>query len=221
MIYAENAVCLGVASRSYWAREDRLTVCSVFWSEDMGLFRIRPLPARGYPKRWTVYNVGLERPGSDTRMESYRPQLPGNEGRLSAGDAMSAIQPTGATLKRGDRWPLLSQYVIPGTHAANEGKTVFGKAVSLGIVLPVSAPTVHLAAKDLRIKWQDSEGTKHDTKLLDESSRILMEVRNGTLDRLATNLGLANAPALLIGNYDAHRTAWGVITVLNAVDRNG
>lgn len=220
MMIVENAVCLGAASRSWWKKESTETICAAFFTPELGLFRIRPLGVAGFmPKRWTYYRVGIEKSPSDTRLESYRPAIPSFGGLLPAVRCGEAFVDEGKILKRADRWDVLNEFVVPGTKVMNESKNAYGRAGGLAIVLPVSTPVLYDKGGVLRIKWTTSDGVNHDTMMLSEESRLAYEDRKMKLPTMAKNLGLASAPPLLVGNYGANPTSWGVITVLNALDR--
>jgi len=54
--------------------DQRITVCTVGFSNDHGLVRIYPVPPVSHMKRWNIVEVPLDRNPQDTRFESWKIQ---------------------------------------------------------------------------------------------------------------------------------------------------
>jgi len=54
--------------------DQRITVCTVGYSQSLGLLRIYPVPPSSYMKRWNIVKIPLDRNPRDNREESWKIQ---------------------------------------------------------------------------------------------------------------------------------------------------
>lgn len=195
---------------------DELGVCSVWYAEAIGLFRVYPLEVRNDITVWDVCRLALTRSCKDHRYESFKvvgqPQKVGCEDRL---DVIETLVRRPATINR-----------------------LNNRRASLGVVIPTSMtfrfelddqPTAKAGRKSLqhrpRIDFTDvdDDGT-HQHRLAYNSWDAAEFVRKfvDTGERAPDELWNAmrvdapdRATALLVGNLRDHPTSWLVINRLD------
>ena len=72
-VIADNLVVLGNAVPDVIS-DERVTVCTAGYSEELGLVRIYPVPPVSNMMRWNVVEIPLERNSRDNRAESWKIQ---------------------------------------------------------------------------------------------------------------------------------------------------
>src|SRR5437870_1746191 len=70
---ADDLIVLGNAVPDVIS-DERITVCTVGYSKELGLVRIYPVPPASPMMRWNIVNVPLERNPKDSREESWKIQ---------------------------------------------------------------------------------------------------------------------------------------------------
>lgn len=195
---------------------DELGVCSVWYSEAIGLFRVYPLDVRNDIKVWDVCTLRLTRSCKDHRYESWKvvdqPCKVGSEDRL---DVITELVRKPTTISR-----------------------LNNRRASLGIVVPTSmtfrfevddSPTAKAGRKSLhhrpRVDFtdQDDDGV-HQHRLAynswDAAEFVRKHVETGRYEpdelwQIMRVDATDRATALLVGNLRDHPTSWLVINQLS------
>lgn len=230
----EDFVMLGKTVPEQTA-DGRRTVCSAGWSRELGqLLRIYPLAMHAAPPRWSVSRVPLARNPKDNRSESWRIAA---DTRITHHRAVNGEFDIHGKLAPTARVDLFDQSGLwePSIAAANEHRR------SLCLLRPVGAPTVtyehnptspdspQLALFDSgldpvpfgakrfpfipRLEFADDAG-RHALMIRDWGCYERMRKAPDAFD-LADALHIGPSSALLVGNFNRHRTSWLVISVLN------
>jgi hypothetical protein len=211
--------------------DGRQFVCSAGWTPDLGLIRVYPLARKHSPKRWTTHSVELRRNPKDHRRESW--QIAGDRDSDAHPDINHRFTQSGQW-SRGKRGELLDRYRGPSSIAeANEQRA------SLALIRPErmsfhlefnpdspDSPQLSLFDTDKpapigakrfphipRLRFND--GTDHDLMLRDWGVYEQMRHFPGREKEIPEFLHLGPSSHLLVGNLNAHRKAWLVISVLN------
>lgn len=232
MIVADEFIMLGKTVPDDRA-DGRHFVCSAGYQRDLGLIRIYPLSRHASPKRWSQTSVLLERNPKDNRKESWRLAVDRAPDQHAAAN-VRAFRTTGE-VARNQRATLIPDcYFVDSVAQANSERR------SLALLRPQSAEinwTAPDATKPLdvdqlelismhrpdgkpdripRLQFRDESGP-HALQLRDWGMYEL--IRRYGLDyagsHAADALHLSESSTLLIGNLNAHRTTWLVISVLN------
>jgi hypothetical protein len=201
---------------------NELGVCSVWYSEAIGLFRVYPLEVRNNIKVWDVCVLKLTRSSKDHRYESWK----------------AVESPT--KVGREDRLNVICRLVEHPTSIAR----LNNRRASLGIIVPTSMtfrfevdhnPLASAGRRSMRYRPRvdftdhDDEGTHQHRlaynswdaaefvrKFVDEGKRAPGELwdamRVDASDR---------ATALLVGNLRDHPTSWLVINRLSWIVAQG
>lgn len=218
--------------------DGRVFVCSAGYSPTLRkLIRIYPLAMKSAPGMWSVSRVTLERNPKDSREESFR--LVGER----QGDAHQGINAAFEHVRDvadGERERLIASIQDMTKRQANADR------LSLAIVQPDHPPSLRftenveaddhpqmsLFAKSdaekrelgsARFPYQprvtfEVKGARHDLQLRDWGSYEWLRKRgaDGRYDHPA-RARLTKNPRLLIGNMNAHRNVWLVISMLKPV----
>jgi hypothetical protein len=206
-----------------------------------GLIRIYPLAQAATPPRWSVSTVPLERNPRDSRRESFKlhgDRAPGAHERINNVFAVTGEVPAP---RRAD---LLAPYAVGGIDEANERRLSLAVVHPTGVDLefeynPTSPDSPQLALFDVdttaptagakrfafipRLRFND--GRDRCLMLRDWGVFELMRKHPdfaalGAGDRrsyMAGGLHLDSSCSLLVGNFNAHRNAWLVISVLRGL----
>jgi hypothetical protein len=214
--------------------DGRVTVCSAGLSPEAGgLIRIYPLARSNIPNRWRTYRVPVERNPKDHRPESYK--LQGDRSRSAHPHINSAFSHIGE-LKPTQRAKALENYIAGSIKEANE------KKLSLAILQPEfgeldfdfnpnSPDSPQLALFELndnadipvgakrfpyipRLHFTDDVG-HHHLMIRDWGCYEQMRKFPGRHHELRKFLHLTEDSSLLVGNFNRHRSAWLIISVLN------
>lgn len=217
--------------------DGRVFVCSAGFSPELrSLIRVYPLARRDCPPRWSVSTVRLQRKTgqfgeqTDSRRESWQiaaDRRPDTHDRIN-----TAFTPVG-TLPAGRRCGLLADTVVESIAVANT------RRLSLAIVHPAGEPEVWCehdpdspASPQLRlldgmsdparrfawiprIRFRDEDGV-HDLMVRDWGAFEFLRKGHDRHD-LGRALHADADCSLLVGNFNRHRTAWCVISVLRGL----
>ena len=230
----EDFTMLGTTVPEPTKSDGRVFVCSAGISPELGLIRIYPLAKRNIPHRWSTYRVPLERNEKDSRKESWK--IRGDRSEDAHEHINSAFEEVGK-MRRTERKPILSKYVVDSIQEANERK------LSLAILQPKiggldfehnpeSPDSPMLKLFDLpeqrpvegakrfpfipRLHFKD-EGGPHHLMIRDWGCYEWMRKHPDRYGELAQCLPLSDDSSLLIGNFNRHRNSWLIISVLSGI----
>jgi hypothetical protein len=217
--------------------DGRVFVCSAGVTRQLRqLIRIYPLARRGVPTRWHRYRVKLERPAPnhDSRYESWK--LAGDRSPEHHDDINQTFEECGSKVRPDKRAELLQLHQVESIALANE------RRMSLAVIRPrrIEVAWEHRPnepealplqlfepearkAETARFEWiprlvfKDTVG-EHRLMLRDWGTFELLRKRGDDYakENLAGALHLGPDSALLVGNINNQRTAWLVVSVLNA-----
>jgi len=232
-VIIDDFTMLGTTVPEPTKSDGRIFVCSAGISEELGLIRIYPLARRNVPRRWSTYQVPLERNNSDSRKESWK--LRGDRSEGCHEQINNLFKNVGA-LRPTDRIGLLSKHVVGSIQEANSRK------LSLAILQPEiddldfshnpespdspmltlfdPVPRPESGAKRFphipRLHFRDDCG-RHHLMIRDWGCFEWMRKNPSRYKELPQCLSLNQDSSLLIGNFNRHRTSWLIISVINGV----
>ena len=218
--------------------DGRVFVCSAGYSAELGgLVRLYPLARKVAPPRWSICRVPLERNPKDHRPESYKirgDRSAGAHDRINRHFEITDLMPSPK------RAALLDKTAVSGLAEANS------RRLSLAVLHPpafgriemepneqspespqlalfdTDASEIPAGAKRFpfipRLHFWDNDGSAHRLMIRDWGLFELMRKNPGYRhDDLRAALHLTASSSLLVGNLNAHRNAWLVISVLNGL----
>lgn len=223
--------------------DGRTFVCSAGFSAQLrSLLRIYPLSRFQAPPRWSVCTARLERNPKDSRAESwklYGDRTPDGHDRIN----VEAFE-VGRNLPEGQRAHLLNPFAVESIADANERRLSLAVVHPNGMDLefehnPQSPDSPQLALFDApgeppagakrfpfipRLRFKDQAG-EHLLMLRDWGVYERMRKADGfdtwsdgaRRRHITEALHLDSTCSLLIGNFNRHRSAWLVISVLRGV----
>jgi hypothetical protein len=215
--------------------DGRVFVCSAGVSRELGLVRIYPLARRGIPRRWRTYRVPLEKNNKDPRKESWKVQ--GDRSAEHHNDINAAFKEIGE-VKLAERAELLKKFIVPSIAEANRQK------LSLAIINPTFGPMEfkhnenspdspqlklfdpnpdtqpELGAKRFPfnpyLNFTDEEGD-HRLQIREWGCYEFMRKYPGRHTELDAALRLNADCSLFVGNLNARRNTWLIISVLRGI----
>lgn len=223
--------------------DGRTFVCSAGFSPQLrSLLRIYPLSRFQAPPRWALCTVRLERNPKDSRAESWR--LHGDRTTDGHDRINAEAFEVGQKLSEGQRAHLLAPFVVDSIAEANDRRISLAVVHPGSIDLefehnPQSPDSPQLALFDTssdpplgakrfpfipRLRFKDQAG-EHLLMLRDWGVYERMRKApafetwgDGERRRhIADALHLDSTCSLLIGNFNRHRSAWLVISVLRGI----
>lgn len=226
-------VMLGTTVPEQRRRDGRTFVCSAGYHEGHGLIRIYPLGMQGAPRRWTRNTVAVERNPEDSRKESWR--LAGDRTPESHSAINLRSFTPWATVGKSQRADLVpDRFYVESIAQANAERRSLAllrpSSVDFQWTPPDSSKRIDVDQLELlsferpdgrperlpRLIFTDTDG-RHALQVREWGLHEL--IRRNSLDYAAQHaekaLRLSAASTLLIGNINAHRNSWLVISVLN------
>jgi len=225
----DDFILLGTTVPEPSKTDNRVFVCSAGYSPELRkMLRVYPLSRKSPPKRWHKYSIELESNNKDSRDESYK--IAGDRSDKVHDDINSRFELVGKANEDDKRY-LVDKFTIESIKQANKDR------ISLGVIQPIYPPTLVFdenpespehpqirlfddrlpqdGAKKFpfapKLKFHDPEGG-HCISVRDWGCFEYMRKFPGNHERL--NLNLDKNPPLLIGNMNAHRNSWLIISVL-------
>lgn len=220
--------------------DGRETVCSVFLSRELSrsranpLVRIYPLGRKNSPPRWSQVSAELEKNTKDSRFESWKLKGERHIGHDSINNRAFEMQQEKVDKK--ELADLVDAATVKSIKDANE------KRLSLAFIRPRAVELtfdmnphsedspqielfgdrkVHQGSKRFpflpRLLFEDSAGYPHNLQLREWGAFEHLRLHGGQPKGLAEALNVSDSSVLLIGNHNAHRKSWLVISVLNGI----
>ena len=191
-------------------------ICSVGLCPDKGLIRVYPLLAEVPMSQWRTYEVAIEKDASDTRIETWKPDL--------------SFAPHEIANKKKDRYKLIG--MMTKHWLAESIDDLNAEKRSLAVVIPEritglefrerkadersSSYCKKMVSKQPRISYELG-GKKHNQQLMEFGCYQWLVKQSGRPGNLWDNLGFYNKNfrhVFLVGNYRTHRNSWGIISVM-------
>jgi hypothetical protein len=234
-VIIEDFTLLGTTVPESTRSDGRICVCSAGVSpESRKLIRLYPLARRHAPSRWNTYRVPVERNPKDHRPESFKLQGDRSD---SGHPYINNVFTNVGEVKPTERAQLLRPFIVGSIKEANE------KRLSLAILqpdfgaldfdynpdspdspqlalFPDLGPEIPVGAKRFpyipRLNFYDEVGP-HRLMIRDWGVYEQMRKYPGRHRELPHWLHLSSASSLLVGNFNQHRSAWLIISVLNGL----
>jgi hypothetical protein len=230
----EDFVMLG-KSVPECSSDGRLFVCSAGASLELKqLIRIYPLAWRQCPPRWSMSRVPLERNFKDSRRESWK--IRGDRSPAGHERINEQIELVSPAVTLADKKKIIQMGLVRSIREANErrlslafvqpvaeprlkfepGETAEMAPTPAMIAGPVGLPVKERFAWHPRLRFADEDG-EHDLMLRDWGCyEFLRKHGDERRPELHEALRLGAAPPMLIGNFNRHRNAWLIISVLSS-----
>jgi hypothetical protein len=193
--------------------DGRKFVCSAGFSKELGFIRIYPLSIKDSPKRWSINKVELERNPKDNRSESWK--IKGDRSpvkHILVNKCFTKLNDVHESEKLE-----LVQNAITQPRSAHENSVEYlnSRYLSLGIIFPIEPPQLFYKDDKPYLRVIDDCPPKQgyrNMQIGEWGVWIYKEENNKEIT--PDGLRLKTNPPLFVGNMNAHRNVWLVISIL-------